>query len=142
MYESVLESRPWLRIAMLLGSLTTPHEETPKWLHSMEPSDDIRDVVAQMKQVEAGYKKEIDSAIYEWKGERRPLWLKGLAGSILQSRIQIAYTFVLSLNMLDSNISMKVFPPPVLPDEDVVRFLLIEWWNEHGLRIFALLPDS
>lgn len=94
----------------------------PKWAGELEFLD----------RAEKPYVAEIESAIAEWTIGKPFRTLEPDQSYWLKSRCVAAMTFAWLHTMPAKIESKKALPEPEGPLEDVIKFLLVKWWNEHG----------
>ena len=83
------------------------------------------------------YAPEISASLAAWRWGGNFSNLSELAAVWLHARLNVA---LLWLGMMVETAGwQQVFPEPEMTDEEVIRWLLREWWFLHGVNLRAVL---
>ena len=127
----------WYQIESILRTVAVdllPVTDIRHMLGGSSPGRSLQKARDEIQQVSDEYKSEIDEAIERIvKKEKLKGTIIGPAKSWLLCRISTASSFLASLTTLGDARCISVFPPSRLTNEETIRYLLKEWWYEHGI---------
>lgn len=98
----------------------------------------IRD---DLRAIEAEYCDAIETSIDEWKIGGDLPELPPHSREWRRARIFAALYFLEMMQVLPQVTPMDdlVFPEPLISEEEAIKWLLTDWWREHGLLWHAML---
>jgi hypothetical protein len=131
------EQSDWLRIGTALlrdffHRLPNNGRVWPRYWDDVPPATEV--LLLALRLAEAPYVQEIELAIDEWveTGLWRPLSDEAIP--FLRVRWQPAVYFFMEHVLPESQACRTIFPFSALPPRQVVRWVLVDWWQELGSR--------
>src|SRR4051812_26999165 len=91
-------------------------------------------LLKNFQEVENHFITQIEEAIDTWCATGMGDWvdMDASAMALVRMRLEVAATFTNLMKIGPMSRTTTVIPYPELPNGQVVRWLLIDWWNEHG----------
>lgn len=101
--------------------------------------ESLRHAAEDLRIVSKEHDAAIDAAIDTHTIQLAESGIEGVAKSWLAIRVSTAMTLVGNLAMPCSDRAPLIFGAPQIADQEVIRFLLKEWWYDHGVELYSQL---
>jgi hypothetical protein len=96
----------------------------------------MNEVAHIARRLEEPHVAEIEAAVAGWTTGKPFQKLSPEAECWLRNRVETALQFVSAHTMTNSNLSKSVLAEPVCSLEEALKFLLTDWWEQHGRTEF------
>lgn len=130
-----------LRIARELQRLAAEHIGVPRLAHRSTHLGNVAKLRNEYITLEEEYCRAVGDSIDAWHWGETMAPLPPVASAWRLARINAAVTLweMLYSEHTTNGRSDLVFPPPLDSEEDVVRWLLSDWWLEHGITLCTMV---
>ena len=100
----------------------------------------IEAVVAETRSRCLEYDAEITASIGSWRWGESFSTISDPAQMWRYVRLHTALTWI---HMMTETVDCHlVFPPPMIPPDAVIRWLLTDWWTHHGIGLRSLIERT
>ena len=136
---------PWNRIHQELERLYELESQARKIVHRHLRAVPVREMsmealVAETRLRCLEYDAEITASIESWRWGESFSMISDPAQMWRYVRLHTALTWI---QMMTETVDCHlVFPPPLMPGDAVIRWLLTDWWNFHGIGMRALIERT
>ena len=134
-------SHPWHSIVGELSRLKSGDERRVALRHEFAhyPVERLRGVIREVRLVSQQHDIAISESLRHWRFGQDLPEIDRVAASWRFQRIDCATAFLSHFfSVTSGEAASMIFSRPAISDEEVVRWLLTDWWSEHGVGFFAL----